>query len=252
MIIFLLKFLILLLSHMGLIKNRLFLDVQCHSIDFILRICLTMDQWLTACVAIERAYITIKGSNFNAKKTKLIAKWTIFVLLCVMAGTAIHDSVYRDLFDENIDEEKRIWCYVKYSSTIQTFNKVMNIFHFLIPFIINIISALIIIVMNTRQRARVQVQENYRELLNGQIEQHRSLLIGPTVLIILGIPRLIISHTSGCMKSPSDAWLFLLGYFISLIPPILTFILFVLPSSTYKKAFIKAIKQCRHRIQMHS
>jgi hypothetical protein len=101
-----------------------------------------MDQWLTAFVAIERAYIIIKGVNFNKKKTKFIAKWIIFVLLCIMIGTAIHDPIYRDLFDENIDEEKRIWCYVKYSSVIQTFNIVMNIFHFLIPFIINIISQL--------------------------------------------------------------------------------------------------------------
>ncbi len=66
------------------------------------------------------------------------------------------------------------------------------------------------------------------------------------ILIILGIPRLIISFTSACMKSTSDSWLFLVGYFISLIPPLLTFILFVLPSKTYKETFRKAISQYRN------
>ncbi len=111
---------------------------------------------------------------------------------------------------------------------------------------------MIIIIIHTRQRANVETQKNRKEILNEQLERHKNLLIGPFVLIILGIPRLIISHTSGCMKSPSDAWLFLSGYFISLIPPILTFILFVLPSTTYKKAFFKAISQYRNRIQRRS
>ncbi len=54
------------------------------------------------------------------------------------------------------------------------------------------------------------------------------------------------------MKSTSDSWLFLLGYFISLIPPLLTFILFVLPSKTYKETFRKAINQYRNLFNRHS
>jgi hypothetical protein len=81
--------------------------------------------------------------------------------------------------------------------------------------------------------------------LNVQLRQHKNLLIGLCVLVILGIPRLIISFTSGCMKSTSDSWLFLLGYFISLVSPLLTFILFVLPSKTYKETFRKAIHRYR-------
>ena len=224
MIIFLLKFLILLLSQMGSIKNRLFLNIQCHSIDFLLRFCLTMDQWLTAFVAIERAFIIIKGINFNKKKSKLIAKWTIIGLVLITIVTNIHDPIYRNLFEEdNDDEEKRIWCIVKYPSAIRIINLIINIFHFIVPFIINLISAIIIIIMSTRQRAAIQKKQKYKEILNEQIQQHKNLLIGPCVLIILGIPRLIISFTSGCMKSSSDSWLFLLGYFISLIPPLLNF-----------------------------
>ena len=246
MISFTIKFWILIVSQIGLITNRLFLTIQCHSIDFLIRFCLTMDQWLTAFVSIERAYITIKTIHFNQKKTRLIAKWTIFGLGLVTIGTNIFDPIYRDLFEEdNDDEQKRLWCIVNYPSAVRIANLIINIFHFIVPFIINLTSAIIIIIIKVQKRASVQTQLNYRQIVKEQIHQHKNLLIGPCVLIILAIPRLIISFASGCMKSSNDSWLFLLGYFISLIPSMLTFILFVLPSTTYKDAFRKAISEYR-------
>jgi hypothetical protein len=245
MIIFTLKFLILVISQMGSITNRSFLNVQCILIDFILRFCLTMDQWLTACVSIERAFITKKGISFNKKKTKLVAKWTIFTLLLITSITNIHDPIYRSLFEQNDDDEKRLWCIINYPSTARIINLIMTVFHFIVPFIINVIAAITIIIINARQRAALQNKQKFKEILNEQIQKHKNLLIGPCVLIILGIPRLIISFASGCMKSANDSWLFLLGYFISLIPPTLTFILYVLPSSVYKEEFRTAIIKYR-------
>jgi hypothetical protein len=209
-----------------------------------------MNQWLTAFVAIERAFIMIKGVYFDKKKFKSLAKWAILALILMTIVTNIHDPIYRRLSEEignDDDDEDRLWCLVKYpSDVIRTIDLIINILHFIIPFIINVISALIIIFKGTRQQAAVQKKKEYREVLNVQFQQHKNLLIGPCVLIILGIPRLIISFTSGCMKSTSDSWLFLLGYFISLIPSLLTFILFVLPSKTYKETFRKAINQYRN------
>jgi hypothetical protein len=249
MIVFSLKFLILLFSQMGSITNRSFLLIQCYSIDFLLRFCLTMDQWLTAFVAIERAFIIIRGVYFKKEKFKSLAKWAISALVFIAIVTNIHDPIYRRLFEEigNDDDEDRLWCLVKYpSDAVRTINLVVNILHFTIPFIINVISALIIILKGTKKQAAMQNKKEYQEVLNLQLHKHKNLLIGPCVLIILGIPRLIISFTSGCMKSTSDSWLFLLGYFISLVPPLLTFILFVLPSKIYKDTFRKAINQYRN------
>jgi hypothetical protein len=213
-----------------------------------------MDQWLTAFVAIERAFIVTKGIKFNKKNFKSKAKWAIGGLVLISIVTNIHDPIYRKLFveDDNVDDEKRLWCIVQYSSIIRTINVMINIIHFIVPFIINIISALTIIIMSTRQQVIIKKKLKYNEIRNEQIQQHKNLLIGPCVLIILGVPRLIISFTSGCMKSTSDSWLFLLGYFISLIPPLLTFILFVLPSKTYKEAFRKAFSRYRNIIKRGS
>jgi hypothetical protein len=232
---------ILIVSHIESIENRLFFNIQCHSIDFLLRFCLTMDQWLTASVSIERAYITVKGIKFNKKKTRSTAKWTILGLVIVTIATNIHDPIYRSLFDEIDNDEKRIWCILKYPSAIRIMDSVMNMFHLIIPFIINLISAIIIIIINVRQRATVQTKQKYIKVLKEQIEQHKNLLIGPCVLIILNIPRLSISFASDCIKSASNSWLFLVGYFISFISLTLAFILFVYHQQYTKKHLVKLL-----------
>ncbi|CAF3861738.1 unnamed protein product [Rotaria sp. Silwood2] len=196
MIIFLLKFPILIIAQKTYITNRLFLQLQCTSIDFLLRIGLNMDQSLSACIVIERAVAPIKGTSFNKKKSKEMVKYIILILLILNIGTIIHVPIHRHLTnddDDDDDSEKRIWCIVTYSSSLQTFNTVVNIFHFLTPFIINLISGPIIIVMTARQRTTVRIHESYRNILYQQFEQHSHLLITPIVLVILAIPRLIIS-----------------------------------------------------------
>ncbi len=253
MIMFGLKFLILLLAQMTIVSNRSFLSVQCYSIDIILRVCLHMDQWLNACVATERAYTTIKGAHFNKKKSKQTAKNVIIILLIINIATSIHDPISRRLIDEksneNDDTMKRTWCIATYSSSLQIYNSIINTLHFLGPFIINLISALILIIKKSRQQANMHTRRPYRKILREQFQQHKHLLTAPIVLVILALPRLIITFVSKCTKSSDDAWLFLTGYFISFIPPMLTFVVFILPSKFYTKEFHKSVEQFKRTVK---
>jgi hypothetical protein len=45
------------------------------------------------------------------------------------------------------------------------------------------------------------------------------------------------------MKSPNNSWLFLFGYLISFLPSIMTFIVYILPSKTYKDQFDIVVKK---------
>jgi uncharacterized membrane protein len=101
----------------------------------------------------------------------------------------------------------------------------------------------------SRQRAAIHPERNYREHLQEQVRQHKNLLTAPMVLIILGLPRVILTFASKCMRSTGDAWLFLMGYFISFIPCMLTFVMFIVPSNFYKKQFRSTIRQYRSSIQ---
>ncbi|CAF1417530.1 unnamed protein product [Adineta steineri] len=252
MIIFGLKFWILILAQMSVISNELFLKIQCISVDYLFRICLNMDQWLNAAVACERAITIIKGTNFVKKKSKQAAKLVILLLLIFNIVILIHDPIYRRLLidaENDNDYEKRIWCIVDYSPSLGVFNYVLHTFQFFVPFMINLIAAVILIVKKINQQSTVQANRNRKEIIRENYQQHRHLFIAPVVLVILAIPRLVISYSSKCMNTSKDAWLFLVAYFISIIPPMLTFIIFILPSKFYKKEFHNTINQYRTDIR---
>jgi hypothetical protein len=254
MMMFGLKFLFLLLAQMTIISNRSFLSFQCHSIDFLLRICLHMDQWLNACVATERAITTIKGTRFEKKKSKLAAKFVIIILLIINGITFIHDPIYRRLIDEESNDDdddnaKRTWCVVTYPSSLEVYNYIINIIHFFGPFVINLFSAIFLITKKSRQQANLHRELPYRKIIREQFQQHKNLLTAPIVLVILALPRLIITFVSKCMKSSGDVWLFLVGYFISFILAMLTFVVFIVPSKFYKKEFHRSVAQFRSMIE---
>ncbi|CAF1072838.1 unnamed protein product [Adineta ricciae] len=249
MLVFGVKVIILLVSQMTYISNELFLKIQCHTLDFFIRLGLTMDQYLNACVAVERLFTVIKGVNFDQKKSKRVAKYTVVFLLIGIATTNLHDPIHRRLIHDNneddVEMEKRIWCVVNYSSAVRTYSLIINLIHFSAPFMLNLISALLIIKMTAMQRTTVRTTESYRDLLLTQFRELKHLLIAPIVLIILALPRFILSFISNCMKSTNDVWLPLMGYFISFIPPMFTLVLFIVPSEHYRKQFTKSVKTLR-------
>ena len=257
MIILAVKVTILLVAQMTNMNQRFFLQFQCISLDFLLRIGLNMDQWLNACVAMERSVATIQGVKFNKTKSKQVSKYIVVLLLLLNIATTLQDPIHRDLFDDNDDDDEdtggngnhRIRCIVRYSAQVQTFNSIINLLHFIIPFSINIISALIIIILTARQRATTRANLTHQQSLGNQLQQHKHLLIAPVILVILALPRLILSFVSGCMKSARSPWLFLGGYFVSFVPPMLTFVIFVLPSKLYKREFHQTIRRHRQAIR---
>ncbi|CAF1283938.1 unnamed protein product [Rotaria sp. Silwood1] len=73
------------------------------------------------------------------------------------------------------------------------------------PFIINLISAVIIITKKSRLQSNVQHNQNHKQLLQEQFQQHKHLFTTPITFVILGLPRVIIVFVSKCIKSTNDA-----------------------------------------------
>ncbi|CAF2027459.1 unnamed protein product [Rotaria magnacalcarata] len=238
-----LKMVHLLLSQMNVLTNPRLLLVNCFLIDTILNILLTTSSWLTGCVAAERMFTVIIGANVNKTATKTIAKWIIIGVLFVSCLNVVPDLFDRQLFHD--EDEHRTWCVTIYSDSWKNFIVVMNFFHFVTPLFINLMSAVVIIFKTARMRSNVQ-RRRFHIQFRHQCREHKHLLISPLILLILSLPRLLIS---GCMKSERDSWLFMLSYFLSFVPPILTFPIFVMPSETYTKAFKNSIVRRRVAIQ---
>jgi hypothetical protein len=242
-IIFALKFVFLMGSQMGLIINRNYISFNCILIDFLIKSLLSMVDWLYVCVSIERAFAAIKDIHFNKAKAKRVAKWVVIGVCLFAVLTDLHDPIHRRLMND--EEEHRTWCIVQHTTFLKAYNSIILLLSFFLPFTFNIISALIIIISIARHKSTTQKQLTYKQQLRKQLYTLKHLLISPCILIILALPQLIISFLSGCMKSPRDPWLYLFGYFTSFIPPMLIFIIFVLPSEIYKKEFNNSIRTIR-------
>jgi hypothetical protein len=245
MIIFALKFWFLVLTQINESISRPVLRGGCISIEPVLKLLLYTDNWLNACVAIERMVNVAKGVSFDKARSKRIARWTIFFLPMFIMGTIIHEPLFRDLFDDN--EEQRVWCVTRYSRSVQDYNTAILFFHFLVPFVGNLFSAVFIIFTAARQRRVVRTGQTYQQHLREQFHEHKQLVISPVVLVVLSLPRLIISLASGCVRESRNPWLYLSGYFISFIPSVLVFAVFVLPSQLYKKQFNESTTRWRRR-----
>lgn len=217
------------------IINRVILWFNCISIEFILRSLPAIADWLSACVAIERTFVVIKGVSFDKNKSKRIARWIIIGVILFTLVSIIHDPIHRRLIVD--EEEKRTWCVLRYSSIVQIFDSIVHIFHFTVPFSINFISSIVIIINAARIHAHARKNQPYKQHLRKQFREQKHLILSPIFIIFLGVPRLIISFLSGCMGSVRDPWLYLFGYFISFLPSLLIPIIFIFPSEIYRKQF---------------
>ena len=254
MIIFQLKFVLVLLTQMTILRDGLFMKMQCHSLDYFIQVCLCLDQWLNACVAIERVVTTKRGAKFKKEKSRNIAKGIIFLVIVITMASLAHDPYFRLVFvddNENDDEFqiKRIWCIVRYSSQFQIYNSLIHSLHFFGPFLCNIISSIVLVVTRSRQQENLQKNQTFKTILRKQFEEHKHLLTAPIILVVLALPRLILTYLFKCMESESDAWLYLCIYLVTFIPSMLTFIIFILPSKFYKKQLQKTVQQYRTKIR---
>ncbi|CAF1426034.1 unnamed protein product [Adineta ricciae] len=258
------KFWFVVVIQMDISVPQSVLQGGCKLIETLLKLFCYWDAWLNACVAVERAVSAYKKVSFDKEKSKRLARWIIFILPIVIMGTIIHEPLHRHIVEYKRQERREIdgaiytekdvvidtvfWCITTYPQSLQDYNTAILFIHLLGPFSINLLSSLFIIIGSARRRAEAQLQQTYKQHLREQWSEHKQLVVSPILLVILSTPRLVISLLSGCIGVSHYTWLYLCGYFISFTPSILVFVVFVLPSSSYRKTFKKSFfRLCKRR-----
>jgi len=271
---FTIKFWFVILIQLHSIVRSSILRTDCVFIGPVLKLCLYLDGWLNACVAIERTVNVSKGVNFDKKKSQRAARWILLILPIFIMGTIVHEPIHHELFeyttqkynpidinnnstmnvsmenDTNVgyENEYNVLCVIRYSRSVQTYNTITLFIHLVVPFLVNLFSALFIIFGTARRRSTAKTnQKSFKEHAVNQIREHKQLLISPFILLVLALPRLIMSLVSGCVDASENPWLYLCGYLISFTPPMLVFTVFVLPSELYRKTFKDSITRCRQQ-----
>ena len=239
-VVLVLKLTFLLVSQLKLVEQRWIVQLQCQTIDYLLRVLLVAVDWLHACVAVERVINIFKGIRFNQKLSRQSSSRIITLVIVFTSISHLHDPLNRRLIDD--EDEQRTWCLTQYAMFIQIYDSLINTVHFSIPLSINGVSAVSIVLLAARRRSNAHKNQSYRKHLRDQFHHHKHLVISSSIIILLTLPRLVLSLLSECMKSGRNPWFYLIAYFVSFIPPALIFVIFVFPSELYMKEFKKALR----------
>ncbi|CAF1251562.1 unnamed protein product [Adineta ricciae] len=256
-IMFTIKFWFVVVTQMNTSVPQSALRGGCKSIKTLLKLFFYSDAWLNACVAAERAVSVYQGVGFDKEKSKRWTRRIIFILPIVIMSSIIHELLHRQVFTHEIKGEQSVGknasisgkivtkqyflCITSYSQSLQDYNTAILFIHLLGPFIVNLLSALFIIIGGARRRAEAQKKHTLSQHIREQWNEHKQLVISPIILVLLSTPRLVISLLSECTDVSRHTWLYLSGYFISFIPSILVFAVFVLPSNSYWKTFKESL-----------
>ena len=115
-------------------------------------------------------------------------KLVIMIILIVIIGTFIDNPLYRRLIDEESDDDddhrqKRIWCIITYPSSLETYNYIIHIFNFIGPFLINLISSVILRTKKSGYLSNVHRERSYKEILQEQFRQNRLRISADTICL---------------------------------------------------------------------
>ncbi|CAF1537933.1 unnamed protein product [Adineta ricciae] len=238
----------LLINQMTIIENKQFIKVSCLLFDFFIRIFLSYCDWIYTCISFERMISTVKGVKFNKILSIRMVKYVISIVFIGIILISIH-NVFSHVLIIDPRSDDRLWCVIQYKqSWLRTYDILTGIFNNSVPFFLNLICSIILIVSLSKTRQRVAVKQSYRKTIILQFRQHKDLLIAPFMTISTKLPLLIASLAIKCINKQSHLYLILFAYYLSLAPLISTFIMFVLPSDSYMKIFKESLRHFRHWI----
>ncbi|CAF4029208.1 unnamed protein product, partial [Rotaria sordida] len=240
-----LRYLYMIIIQIYLIENLLFVEISCKILEYFIRLVPSLFDWLTVCISIERLYIMRKGIQFtrlSALKTLKISRWVILIVFLMNILTTLHRPFYLMLFHQMTEDDEfqgHPWCIFQFNSTFwNTYEKIINICHLTIPFILNIISVILFLIYKTKLEfisSSRKKRDSIFYIIKEQLFKYISVLISTIIIIILEIPRLIFTFTFVCIDYSWQRYLYLTGYFISFLPLTSILFIYIIPSPKYKK-----------------
>ncbi|CAM4937711.1 unnamed protein product [Rotaria socialis] len=131
-----------------------------------------------------------KVLNLINRRIKKVTKWITLVILFLTLITHLHIPLHRHLIDDIDTDEQRSWCLARCSSSMNIFNPFITLAHFFIPFSINLLSIVFVIILIAHSRFTLQPRLTYKQ----HLELH---LMASYTLVLLALSRLIISFIRG-------------------------------------------------------
>lgn len=225
----------LLMKIILILFDSLMNDISCKIISYMLSISLRCSFWLTSWIAIERVcYVLFPFATFFKKPR--IATVVTFSTILMVGLMHIHEVIF---YMKIRDPSGESACAVDFPFKVRTYDRITVLIHYLVPFCIQIFSITVLIILSARSRSRSgNNRGTHTEYLKRQFQTQKELYIPPSIIVLSGLPQTILSFSFACLELITwQKHALLVAYFLSFIPQLLGFILFVLPSSNYMKEF---------------
>jgi hypothetical protein len=204
-----------------------------------------MSYWLMGMVAIERVYVTwyLRGTWLKSPR---IAKRIVATIIIGIAVFDVHELIYYQSIEDpkSSDMNNSTWCVTSYPSVIATYNQVNIILNYILPFLINLLSTIILIILVTRKRVtatETNTKSTFRVYVD-LLTENKELILAPSVTMLpqlFSLPQFILSFTLACQefKVNWQRYLLIISYFITYLPQVFSYKLYISPSTLYKNEF---------------
>lgn len=214
--------------------------VLCKSLPYIMSLLTYFSAWLLALVSVERAsliQLSKIGDFFRNSRT------AIFVSIGI--GLCLSGSLYKQIEHYKLisHPNSNIWCVQEIPSNEQILFHILSIAYQFLPFLLNILSAFIIILTTSRSSAASHHLSPWNTLL-AQTRKRTNILLGPSICFLSQLPALIMLFLNPCTYDDNQwfSHVALMTYYLTFIPHVSLFFLYILPSPLYKQLFLDSFQ----------
>ena len=218
------------------------IDIRsCKTVSYFLSIMTRSTYWLTSWITVNRLLMIPFPTSSYLKNPRLAIGMSIFTLI-ILFGMHVHEVIYYTIVQQ-LSISSSI-CVTNFdNNVVYTYNRISTLIHYLCPFFIQIVCITLLIVLAARSRVKVARQQlTFGQVLKKQFQTQKELYITPAIIILSALPQAIFTFSFACTQlNDLQRHTLLVSYLLAYAPQVLGFILYVLPSTTYKKEFSETL-----------
>ncbi|CAF0843456.1 unnamed protein product [Adineta steineri] len=191
-------------------------------------------KWFTAFLSISRARLTNQIHIYSRKQYI----WLLIIIITILSLNATEVIFHRLINDPR--KPNYFICTVEIlDHQWNIFETIFRITNHIIPFLLNIYAVITIIRTVARSKSNIH-KTNFVSEIWKQIKQYYEQLACPILIIMCSAPELLMILIIKCHQwdnTPIRTSMIIM-HFVSFVPQMLSYYLFIQPSTVYRKAFI--------------
>ena len=208
--------------------------IECFGLDYLISVLPSLYYSLTACLAVERVFVAYKNLSFSKERSRHAAKIVIPILILYHFLISLHEPFHRRLLADAHFAD-RAWCVLHFHTRFfSTFEIITNIIHLFLPIIVNLFGTIAMLIILVKHKIALKQNASMWLNLRGVVSTYRDNIISSCTLVVSATPHLAIVSHLNCVTRSWENRIYLVSYFVYLVPLMTSFFIFVLLSAKYR------------------